>query len=150
MVPEFDFSMQRQWFPKNCDKNTVWHSQKLKLRKFLFLVPLLLKRKWYSKNELKLANPHKIASSPLLLWYDFFVMGFPFLFLFFLCFNSEQALSESRMRVHFTAPLSTVALAMFQWCGYRRARQPHYFPNGYADRKVTTRGDKNGLFLRVQ
>lgn len=29
MVPEFDFSTQRQWFPKKNDKNRVWHFQEL-------------------------------------------------------------------------------------------------------------------------
>lgn len=31
MVPEFDFSMQRQWLPKKSDKNMVWHSQRTPL-----------------------------------------------------------------------------------------------------------------------
>lgn len=66
---------------------------------------------------------------PLCYSYMTFLCGFSFFPPFF-CLNYEQALSESRRRVRFTAPISTVALAMFQWCGYRRALQPRYFPNG--------------------
>lgn len=145
MVPELDFSTQRQWFPKNCDKNTVWHSQKLKVRKFPSQVPLLLKWKCYTEHELKLGNSHEIAPSALLplIWLLCGVFFFFLLKLWAGFFRKQDEGPFDSTHLHrSTCSFSDVVIG--EPCSLVT------FQMRYADRKVTTKGDKTGLFLRVQ
>lgn len=144
--------MRRQWFPKQSDKNTVWHPQTLILRKFPFLVPLSLKWKSYTENELMLGNSQKISPSPLLpitwLLCGLFAQLKPW------AVSPKATLRDCRSRMRcpiYSTPLTTAPethssdAVIWETCSLVTVQK-----GCYAHRNVTTRDDQNGLFLRVQ
>lgn len=74
MVPELEFSLQRQWSPKKSWQKYGWHSQKLELRKFPFPVPFLPQWKCYSESELELGKVTQESSFPFVTRRDFWVV----------------------------------------------------------------------------